>query len=285
MIMARIAKGHMHRILDAVGQAVKDADQGHDGIVSRNDMKTSMKEMDKEIDEVSDMFAERWDGGLTDMIKDQHDIRKVLINTFYRFVDHRDHKPGARITDADIDKAVAYAKEKLVDAYDVNNNGLSAAEIAEMGTIGQMAAAFLKIVPKVAEKSWGMRDQVQQLEDMRDDLTNLVNDHEWSDVLAYFPEDIVKAQRDIGIGEQQFIIEAMGLNVNDIAPAVGDTSDFARLNNIESMWFEDSGAPHDNNGMLSVKGELRLKDGSSVDFSILVEDKGDGTFGFTSAVG
>lgn len=72
----------------------------------------------------------------------------LAVRYFAGFIDHRDAAPGARITTADIDKAVSYAKEHLLQNKDKNRNGYSAAEVEKFSTsakamllIGQMIDA------------------------------------------------------------------------------------------------------------------------------------------------
>jgi hypothetical protein len=62
-----------------------------------------------------------------------------LTEVFFRFVDHRDFRAGAQVTKTDIDRAVRYAKETLVAKYDLNRNGLSAAEMKSMSLTGKLA--------------------------------------------------------------------------------------------------------------------------------------------------
>jgi hypothetical protein len=50
-------------------------------------------------------------------------------------------------------RLLAYAKEKLVDAYDVNNNGLSAAEIAEMSLTARLAVRYAILQDQLAEET------------------------------------------------------------------------------------------------------------------------------------
>lgn len=59
------------------------------------------------------------------------------LRTFGTFIDFKDAKKGAKITDADITKAVDYAEKELLRDYDTNNNGYSKSEIAKMSTSGK----------------------------------------------------------------------------------------------------------------------------------------------------
>ncbi len=118
--MPRIAKHDVNAALDRIAQNIRDA-AGKDGITSRKDIKAKLQTMSG--------------------------TEKRLTDMFYRFVDHRDAKPGARITGSDIARGSDYAKEHLVAKYDVNHNGLSHEEIERMSVTGQLAvklAAELK---------------------------------------------------------------------------------------------------------------------------------------------
>lgn len=116
--MARLAKQKVHAALEKVAQNILDS-AGDDPIVSRKDIRRKLKDL--------------------------AGTEQLLTSIFYRFIDHRDSKPGARITKKDIDETLDYAKEKLVDAYDINNNGLSAAEIAKMSLTARLAVRYAKL--------------------------------------------------------------------------------------------------------------------------------------------
>ena len=110
--MTRIAKADVHAALDRVGKHIKDA-AGNGGVTSRAEIEAKVKTLSG--------------------------TEAQLTDRFFRFIDHRDHKPGARITGADVDRAVAYAKRQLISDYDVNQNGLSKSEVAKMSVTGQLA--------------------------------------------------------------------------------------------------------------------------------------------------
>jgi len=116
--MARLAKQKVHAALEHAAQNILDA-AGDDPIVSRKDIRNKLMELEG--------------------------VEQQLTSIFYRFMDYRDAKPGARITKTDIDSTLAYAKDKLVDAYDESNNGLSAAEISQMSLTARLAVRFAKL--------------------------------------------------------------------------------------------------------------------------------------------
>jgi hypothetical protein len=123
--MARLAKQKVHAALEKAAQNILDA-AGDDSIVSRKDIRRKLEALEG--------------------------IEQQLTGVFYRFMDHRDSKPGARITKKDIDDNLAYAKEKLVDAYDVNDNGLSAAEIANMSFTARLAVRYAILQDQAVEE-------------------------------------------------------------------------------------------------------------------------------------
>ncbi|MFO0597828.1 MAG: hypothetical protein U0228_21180 [Myxococcaceae bacterium] len=115
--MARIAKADVNRALEHVAKSLVTAG-GEDGRVSRADMKKALPTLNK--------------------------AEKKLADIFFKFVDHRDFKAGAQVTKKDIDRAVSYAKDKLVAKYDLNTNGLSKDEISHMSLTGKRAVDLAK---------------------------------------------------------------------------------------------------------------------------------------------
>ena len=130
--MARIAKSDVYAALDRVASLMKQFDGG-DGRISRADEAQSLSR-----------FTATPVG----------QTEKQLADIFFKFVDHRDAKAYAKVTGADIDKAVAYAKEHLLASYDANNNGLSKAEIAKMSKTAQLTVELAQ------ELKAGGKDQV-----------------------------------------------------------------------------------------------------------------------------
>lgn len=124
--MARLAKHKVHAALDKAAANILSA-AGDDPFVSRKDIRQKLMELEG--------------------------VEQQLTSVFYRFMDHRDYKPGARITKKDIDETLAYAKEKLIDIYDKNNNGLSAAEIADMSLTARLAVRYAKLQDQLVEEN------------------------------------------------------------------------------------------------------------------------------------
>lgn len=139
--MARLAKTHVYAALERAAQNILSA-AGADPFVSRRDIRNKLREL----------------GG----------VEQQLTDIFYRFMDHRDSKPGARITQTDVDETLAYAKEKLVDAYDLNNNGFSKDEVEKMSLTGRLAVQFARIL-----KAGGTSGGIETTEDILDVLKDL----------------------------------------------------------------------------------------------------------------
>jgi hypothetical protein len=135
--MARIAKGDVNAALLRVAQHINNA-SGDDKITSRADMKAKLETL----------------GG----------TERQLADIFFRFMDHRDYKSGARITEKDVEKALAYAKDSMVDKYDINNNGLSKSEINEMSRTGQLAVQLAKELKSIEDKVDVQSDSVAQMQ-------------------------------------------------------------------------------------------------------------------------
>ena len=103
-------------------------------------------------------------------MKELEGVEQQLTSIFYRFIDHRDAKPGARVTQKDIEEALAYAKETMVDPYDINNNGLSAAEIAQMSLTARLAVRYAKLQDQMMEEETSTDSLFKKLEELGDGL-------------------------------------------------------------------------------------------------------------------
>jgi len=110
--MSRLSKKYAHLALEKAAAHLLSA-RGNDSVVSRKDFRAKLLELTG--------YEQR------------------LTNMFFLFTDARDYKKGARVTATDIEDTLAYAKEKLIDAYDKNNNGISRAEFNEMSITGKLA--------------------------------------------------------------------------------------------------------------------------------------------------
>lgn len=145
--MTRIAKTQVHAALDRAARNILDA-RGGDASVSRTEMRHKLKELTG--------------------------TEKALTDVFFRFVDHRDHVDGARITSTDVKKAVTYAREHLIDKYDLDRNGLSKDEISRMSLTGKLAVDLAKQL-KAAAADGGTPasagQQARELAKLADGLT------------------------------------------------------------------------------------------------------------------
>ncbi len=144
--MSRIAKADVNRALEIAATRIQDAG-GSDGRVSRAEMSAALK-------------------GLTG-------TEKKLADVFFKFIDHRDFKKGAQVTRSDIDRAVTYAKQKLVAKYDLNNNGLSASEVKKMSLTGKLAVDLAREL-KAAAAGTNALDAGSFLE-FKEDLTTTLS--------------------------------------------------------------------------------------------------------------
>ena len=114
--MPRIAKSDVVASLERAAATIRSADTNKNGQVSRAEIKAKVQTLSG--------------------------TEKALVDMFYRFADHRDHKKFARITGSDLAKTINYSAKELIADYDVNNNGLSKAEIAKMSTTAKLAVEW-----------------------------------------------------------------------------------------------------------------------------------------------
>lgn len=122
--MANLALQDVHAALERAANIIREA-AGKDGIVSKKDIRNKLKEL---------RGAER-----------------ALVDVFYRFIDHRDAQKGSRILENDIQEALTYAKEKIIDKYDLNKDGLSDDEIAGMSATGQLAVQLARQLKRTGD--------------------------------------------------------------------------------------------------------------------------------------
>ena len=116
--MPNVSRKAIHNVLDQAAKTILTAG-GADGRASRADVTKKLKELTG--------------------------TERALVDTFFRYVDHRDTRPGASITKSDVAKALSEAKAKLISSYDLDGNGLSPAERAKMGKVGQLAAQLAEL--------------------------------------------------------------------------------------------------------------------------------------------
>ncbi len=166
--MSRIAKADVNRTLEAAAARLTQAG-GADGRVSRAEAKTAVKGLEG--------------------------TEKKLVDIFFKFVDNRDFKKGAQVTTADITRAVAYAKEKMVAKYDLNNNGLSTTEVKKMSLTGKLAVDLARELKAAASTPSAVDGGATFLE-FRENLTTQISKTpvtEASQVDALLKKQIISA--------------------------------------------------------------------------------------------
>jgi len=110
--MSRIAKSHVNAAFEWAANQISEAG-GRDGVTSRAEIRRRI-------------------GELTGPERD-------LVDFFYRFIVRRGAAHNERVTRADVDAALALARQDLVAAFDTNDNGLSSDEVAAMPPLGRLA--------------------------------------------------------------------------------------------------------------------------------------------------
>ncbi|WAS91697.1 nuclease A inhibitor family protein [Nannocystis punicea] len=110
--MSRIAKSEVNAAFEWAAAQIIEAG-GRDKITSRAEIRRKIAEL---------TGAER-----------------DLVDFFYRFIVRQDGNPSERVDRGDVEKALVTAREQLVAAFDTNDNGLSADEVAAMPPLGRLA--------------------------------------------------------------------------------------------------------------------------------------------------
>ena len=123
--MARIAKADVNRALETAAKTLLTIG-GSDGRISRTEVKNALA---------------------TDKVPRK---QAALVDVFFKFIDNRDFKTGAQVTEKDVKRAVAYAKEHMVAKYDLDHNGLSKDEVAKMSLTGKRAVDLAKALKGAA---------------------------------------------------------------------------------------------------------------------------------------
>lgn len=186
--MSRLSKQKVHAALEKAAQNILSA-AGDDPFVSRRDIRQKLKEL-------------AW-------------TERQLTAVFYRFMDHRDAKPGARITKVDVEDSLAYAKEKLVDAYDENNNGLSEAEIAKMSLTARLAVRFARLQEQAAAETITTDSLYASLTELGDNLFFPAWANESDAYLSVFRQDA-----DLTELTQETFSTALGLDPSNPVEAI-----------------------------------------------------------------
>ncbi|HQU57827.1 MAG: hypothetical protein KDD02_09595 [Phaeodactylibacter sp.] len=216
--MSRIAKKDVHVALERAAQNIRSA-AGNDPFVSRLDIRRKLQSL--------------------------KGVEQRLTSIFYRFMDHRDYRPGARITNKDIEETLQYAEEKLIDQYDRNHNGLSRTEIDKMSTIGKLAVEFAQELKRAA-----LQQNLDNAKDIADKLGELAQG------LLFFsygsemdtPLKPFFLDKKVGHLDSDILRRALKLNANDPAQAFelfeADARTFHRRFIDNSQLFGESEAIH-----------------------------------------
>ncbi len=121
--MSRISKSSVQVALDRAANIILQA-SGGDVFISRSDIRQKLLEL--------------------------HGYERALVQQLYQFIDARDARKGARVTQADVEAAVTYTREHILDRYDLNHNGFSQTEVEKMSELGQLAVAFAMQLKRAA---------------------------------------------------------------------------------------------------------------------------------------
>jgi hypothetical protein len=136
------------RALIELGQTLKIAKKG--GRMAKATPEKGMNHIAKLINAAggSDKVISRADiKKLGDQLyKEGRGTEALAVRFFYAFTDHRDYKAGARVTAADMNKAVEYSGTALLSSKDANNNGYSKAEYAKFSTTAKAFALVGKMI-------------------------------------------------------------------------------------------------------------------------------------------
>lgn len=111
-----------------------------------------------------------------------------------------------------------------------------------------------------------------------DGLESQINAHDWKGLMKSFNAENRATQKELGVGDAQYIAEGLGLHMVDNS-LPGDITKMSALNQIKSVTLHREGSLDG-----EIKGVATLKDGSELAVSIPVSAKGKG-FEITPAVG
>lgn len=93
---------------------------------------------------------------------------KSLTEALYRFADQLAGQPAGGLTTQHIARALDWARRELVDAYDLDHNGLSEDEIERMSPAGRQAVAFARSL-----KLQAVSGNILSVEDLQHTLRDL----------------------------------------------------------------------------------------------------------------
>ncbi|MCB0633164.1 MAG: nuclease A inhibitor family protein [Saprospiraceae bacterium] len=210
--MSRISKNSVHAALERAADIILSATTG-DPFISRRDIRNKLEELQGE--------------------------EKALVGHFYRFVDARDAKKGARVTKKDVEAALLYTKEKVLDKYDLNNNGFSKAEIDNMSTLGKLTVAFATHLKRVALaiESKTPEDIAQKLTELTDGVFFTGFGSEGDE-----PVEVIHLQTDLDYLDAQALADALGYDTSTPEGTIEKQYTYSPELNfelIDSIYFTD----------------------------------------------
>jgi hypothetical protein len=118
---------------------------------------------------------------------------------------------------------------------------------------------------------------------LRERILDAVNTQDWKGFLELADPQNVKGQKEMGIGQYQYIAEALGLHMVDNT-LKGDITKKATLEQVAKITLQRAGEP-DASGAVSFTGTATLKNGEKLKVNIDAHVRPDGTFWLTPAVG
>lgn len=156
--MPRIAKADVIAALERAANHIRAAASA-DGITTRNDMRRKLREL--------------------------RGIDRLLTDAFYRFIDHRDGKAGARITEEDIADALSFTRGNMISRYDLERNGLSPEEVERMAGIGRMVVQLARLLKRAAQQEADLHPA-----ELADKLGELANGLTFDDYASESSEEL-----------------------------------------------------------------------------------------------
>lgn len=118
---------------------------------------------------------------------------------------------------------------------------------------------------------------------LRERILEAVNNKDWKGFIEMADPQNVKGQKEMGIGQYQYIAEALGLHMVDNT-LKGDITKKATLEQVTKITLQRAGEP-DASGAVSFHGTATLKNGEKLKVNIDAHSRPDGTFWITPAVG
>lgn len=123
--MPRIAKADLIAALERAANYIRAA-ASEDGQTTRNDMRRKLREL--------------------------RGIDRLLTDVLYRFIDHRNGKAGASISEESLGDALTFLRKELITLYDLRKNRLTTEESDSMAMIGSMCVQLARQLKRAAQQ-------------------------------------------------------------------------------------------------------------------------------------